>query len=67
MYAVSINPERRLPAMGEQHYRHLAPIRRRERKTVHADERWKPIVSIVTGGDVKRNVNIGKTVKKQEL
>lgn len=53
--------------MGEHQCRHLAPVRRRERKTVHADERWKPIVSIVTGGDVKRNGNIGKTEKEQEL
>ena len=25
----------------DQHSRHLAPIRRRERKTVYADSRWK--------------------------
>lgn len=53
--------------MGEHQCRHLAPIRRKERKTVHADERWKPIVSIVSGGDVKHNGNIGKTSEKQEL
>lgn len=53
--------------MGEQQCRHLAPIRRRERKTVHADERWKPIVSIVSGGDAVYNGNIGKTQKEQGI
>lgn len=53
--------------MGEHQCRHLAPIRRRERKTVHADERWKPIVSIVTGGGVVYNGNIGKTQKEQGI
>lgn len=50
--------------MGEHHDRHLAPIRRKERKTVYADERWKPTVSIVSGGDGKDNGIIGKKLKK---
>lgn len=53
--------------MGEHHRRHLAPVRRKERKTVHADERWKPGVSIVTGGDGKHNVKYGNTSKMQEI
>ena len=53
--------------MGEQHCRHMATVRRRERKTVHADERWKPDVSIVTGGDGKHNVESGNTSKIQEI
>lgn len=48
-------------------HRHLAPIRRRERKTVHEDSRWKPIISIVSGGNLYRNGKSGNTVKEQEL
>lgn len=53
--------------MGEHKCRHLAPIRRRERKTVHADERWKPTISIVSGGSFCCNGKSGKTEKEQEL
>lgn len=48
--------------MGE-HLRHLAPVRRRGRKTVHEDSRWKPVY-IVSAETEKRNVN---TIKEQEL
>lgn len=46
--------------MGE-HLKHLAPVRRRERKTVHEDSRWKPDF-IVSAEAEKRN---GKTSKEQ--
>lgn len=48
----------------DPHTRHIAPTRRRERKTVFADSRWKLsfILSFYAG---ERQANIGKN--REEL
>lgn len=61
VYAMPINPERRLPAM-DSHERHL-PARRRGRRTVHEDSRWR-LVYNVANSDRKSNV---ENQKEQEL
>ena len=46
----------------DQQTRHSPPARRRERKTVYADSRWKPIFILQA---IPANVNID-TTKEQE-
>ena len=45
------------------HMRHLAPIRRREKKTVHEDSRWKPVSGDVVCADGKTQPKEGRRLE----
>lgn len=49
--------------MMDQHTRHIAPTRRRERKTVFADSRWK-VYTIIPCEECKVQEN--KQYKREE-